>query len=48
MPPVGAVEPAADVPDDEAIAEGGVPEVARPKPAARRRPAARKSDKSGD
>jgi small subunit ribosomal protein S2 len=48
MPPVGAAEVVVDVPDDEVVVDEVVPEVDRPKPAVRRRPAARKPEKSGE
>ncbi len=47
MPPVGAPDVVTDVADDEPVVEAAAAEP-RPKPAARRRPAARKSDKGGD
>lgn len=49
MPPVGAAEVVVDVPDEEPVVdEVATTEVARSKPAPRRRAVAQKSEKSGD
>jgi hypothetical protein len=48
MPPVGAAEVVVDVADDEAVVDEVAVDPARAKPAVRRRPAARKTEKNGD
>jgi hypothetical protein len=47
MPPVGAPEVVTDVPDDQPVVDEVAVDVTQGKPAARRRPAARKPEPAG-
>jgi hypothetical protein len=47
MLPVGAAEVVTDVPDDQPVVDEVTPDATQDKPAARRRPAARKPERAG-